>query len=65
MGAPRAALENLLGELDVQTICPAYGLPVTDLAASMPRVYEGMRMGACGGLTVRMQHEGGTMILRK
>ena len=51
-----AGLEALIEDLDVQLICPAHGLPVTDLPASMPLVYEGMRMGARGELPIRMQH---------
>jgi hypothetical protein len=31
----------------------------------MPLVYEGLRMGARGQLTVRMQHMGETVELRK
>ena len=60
-----ARLEEMIEDLDVQLICPAHGLPVTDLPASMPLVYEGMRMGARGELTVRMQHMGETVELRK
>ncbi len=51
-------LDDLFEQLDVQLICPAHGLPVTDLATSMPLVREGMRMGARGELPVRMQHVG-------
>ena len=55
-----ARLEALIDELRVQLICPAHGLPVTDVEATMPLVYEGMRMGAQGDLPVRMQHVAGS-----
>src|SRR5439155_10832288 len=58
-------LAGLLKELDVQLICPAHGLPVTDLSKSMPFVVEGIRMGARGELTVRMQHECELSYLKK
>lgn len=40
------ALENLLSELDVELIAPTHGLPITDLAATVPQVVDGLRLGA-------------------
>ncbi|HEX8280875.1 MAG TPA: MBL fold metallo-hydrolase [Chthoniobacterales bacterium] len=38
-------LERMLKDLDVQTICPTHGLPITDLARTVPKVKEGLLFG--------------------
>ncbi|MGI8312783.1 hypothetical protein [Saccharopolyspora hattusasensis] len=40
------ALEKLLSELGVELIAPTHGLPITDLAATVPQVVDGLRLGA-------------------
>ena len=35
-------LEELMDELKVEIVAPTHGLPVTDLAATMPKVREGL-----------------------
>lgn len=39
-------LDSLLDRLDVQLIGPTHGLPITDLAHTVPAVREGFRLGA-------------------
>ena len=39
-------LDRLIEELDVKTICPAHGLPVTDIAVTVPKVKEGLLFGS-------------------
>jgi len=39
-------LDRLIEELDVKTICPAHGLPVTDVAVTVPKVKEGLLFGS-------------------
>jgi flavorubredoxin len=39
-------LDKLLAELDVRTICPSHGLPITDPEATVPKVKEGLIFGA-------------------
>lgn len=45
-------LAEVLEKLDVQLICPAHGLPMTDPAKSMTLIDHGTRMGASGDLPV-------------
>jgi flavorubredoxin len=39
-------LDELFAELDVKTICPAHGLPVTDVVKTVPKVKEGLLFGS-------------------
>jgi len=39
-------LQRMLTELDVRLIAPAHGCPITDVAATVPKVFEGLRMGS-------------------
>jgi flavorubredoxin len=39
-------LDRLLEQLDVKTICPAHGLPITDVAVTVPKVKEGLIFGS-------------------
>lgn len=41
-----APLDALIAELDVKTICPSHGLPITDVALTVPKVKEGLIFGA-------------------
>lgn len=41
-----AALERMLTDLDVRSIAPAHGLPITAVAATFPRVREGLLLGS-------------------
>jgi len=35
-------LEELIADLHVEIVAPTHGLPVTDLAATMPKIREGL-----------------------
>ena len=37
----------MLEELEVALIAPAHGCPITDVAATVPKVFAGLRMGSC------------------
>jgi flavorubredoxin len=39
-------LDRVLAELEVKTICPSHGLPITDVALTVPKVKEGLIFGA-------------------
>lgn len=39
-------LDLMIKELDVQVVAPTHGLPIADLDATMPRIRQGMRLGA-------------------
>lgn len=39
----------LLDELAVELVAPTHGLPITDLAATMPSIRDGLRLGSSGG----------------
>jgi flavorubredoxin len=39
-------LEAMLAELEVELIAPAHGCPITDIAATVPKIVEGLRMGS-------------------
>jgi flavorubredoxin len=43
-----ARLDELLRELDVALIAPTHGLPIADLEATVPKIYDGLRLG--GGI---------------
>jgi len=44
-----ARLDDLIGELGVELVAPTHGLPISDLAATLPRVREGLRLGSAKG----------------
>jgi hypothetical protein len=39
-------LDHLIGRLGVKTIAPTHGLPITDVAATVPKVQEGLKAAA-------------------
>jgi len=41
-------MQRLLDELGVETILPSHGLPILDVARTVPKVYEGIRLGSRG-----------------
>jgi flavorubredoxin len=41
-----ARLDSLVDELDVALIAPTHGLPIADLAATLPKIREGLRLGS-------------------
>jgi flavorubredoxin len=43
-------LDRFVRELGVELICPAHGLPVSQPLTTLPRVHEGIRLGARGGV---------------
>lgn len=41
--------ELVFDELAVELVAPTHGLPITDLAATMPSIRDGLRLGSSGG----------------
>jgi flavorubredoxin len=50
-------LEQLVADLDVQTVCPSHGLPILDVAQSFPKVLQGLRLGSTGALSSEAQRD--------